>query len=294
MPMPISYPEGPLPEPLARVAVQRHAGAQVWPWVDDLVAVEAPIALVFNGISHAVMMATPQDLPELALGFALSEGIIDRVADCRNIELAVLDADCDEAGRGSGVAAVEVRLEISARAFMRLKERRRSLTGRTGCGVCGVDSVQALNIHPEPLAVPPWVTQIGPEAIFNALAAMSEAQALNQASGAVHAAAYANLQGELLATYEDVGRHNALDKLLGARAWAQAHPDAKRRAWSSQGFVVMSSRASYELVHKCARLGVPLLATVSAPTSLAIDVAKAAGLQLWGLARAPRVLRYTR
>jgi len=276
------------PAPLASVAVQRHTGRQVSPWVDDQVAVETPVALVFNGISHAVMMATPQDLTELALGFALSEGIIERPSDCYGVEVITgSDVQC-----ASDWPAVEVRMDISARAFARLKERRRSLAGRTGCGVCGIDSLQALDIVPERLATPAWLAQVGVAEIFKALAAMSEAQTLNRATGAVHAAAYATTHGELLAVYEDVGRHNALDKLLGARALADG--DAGRPAWSQEGFIAMSSRASYELVRKCARLGVPLLATISAPTSLAIRVAEAAGLQLWGLAREPRALRYTR
>jgi len=281
-----------LPAPLATVAVQRHAGGQVSPWVDDQVAVETPVALVFNGISHAVMMCTPQDLSELALGFALSEGIIDRREDCYGIEVVVTGVDAGNAGREPDLPAVEVRMDIAARAFMRLKERRRSLAGRTGCGVCGIDSLQVLDMMPEPLAAPSWLAQVGPPAIFKALAAMPGGQTLNHATGAVHAAAYATVQGKLVAVYEDVGRHNALDKLLGARALAGARPD--RPPWPQEGFVVMSSRASYELVRKCARLGVPLLATISAPTSLAIRVAEAAGLQLWGLARAPRALRYTR
>jgi len=282
------------PAPLATVPVQRHTGEQTAPWVDDQVAVETPVALVFNGISHAVMMCTPQDLPELALGFALSEGIIDRQEDCYDVEVVVVDVGAN-AVHTPDLPAVEVRMDISARAFTRLKARRRSLTGRTGCGLCGIDSLQALNRMPEPLPPPPWLAQIGPPAIFRALAAMPAAQTLNRVTGAVHAAAYASVQGELIAVCEDVGRHNALDKLLGARALA-----ASKRVkpgpspWPQAGFVVMSSRASYELVYKCARLGVPLLATISAPTSLAIRVAESAGLQLWGLARAPRALRYTR
>jgi FdhD protein len=164
--------------------------------------------------------------------------------------------------------AIEVRLEIASGAFMRLKERRRSLAGRTGCGVCGIDSLEALDLVPEHRAPPSWLAQVTPPVLFKALAAMPERQVLNQATGAVHAAGYADVNGELVAVYEDVGRHNALDKLLGARVMA--------------------------LVRKCARLGLPLLATISAPTSLAIQAAEAAGVQLWGLVREPRAIRYTR
>lgn len=287
-----------LPGALVTVPVQRHLRGEVSPWVDDQIVAEVPVALVFNGISHAVMMCTPQDLPALALGFALSEGIIDRRADCYDIEVASVSTAAPAAQAQDAQAihgdvempAVEVRLEIASSAFMRLKERRRSLAGRTGCGVCGIDNLQALDLAPQARSQPQWLGQITPETIFKALAAMPARQALNQATGAVHAAGYADLAGELVAVYEDVGRHNALDKLLGARAL----DDRSRQPWPREGFVVMSSRASYELVRKCARLDVPLLATISAPTSLAIKVAQAAGLQLWGLAREPRAVRYTR
>jgi FdhD protein len=283
-------------------------------WVADQVAAEVPVALVFNGISHAVMMCTPQDLPELALGFALSEGIIDRRADCRDVEVATVPARTSRSANDEGgmdrlsfdvkresdytqvefldMPAIEVRLEIASGAFMRLKERRRSLAGRTGCGVCGIDSLEALDLVPEHRAPPSWLAQVTPPVLFKALAAMPERQVLNQATGAVHAAGYADVNGELVAVYEDVGRHNALDKLLGARVMAQ---DGRLGPpWPEQGFVVMSSRASHELVRKCARLGLPLLATISAPTSLAIQAAEAAGVQLWGLVREPRAIRYTR
>lgn len=285
-----------MPEPLVSVPVQRHERGQAQPWVDDQVVAEVPVALVFNGISHAVMMCTPQHLHEMALGFALSEGIIDRASDCYGIEIAAADATGFEAAgaetgavEGMHIAALEVRLEIASSAFVRLKEKRRSLAGRSGCGLCGVDSLQALDLLPaRPQPAPPWLAQVGAATIFKALAVMPAWQPLNQATGAVHAAGFADTDGTLIAVYEDVGRHNALDKLLGARA--QAVGDA---AWPQEGFVIMSSRASYELVRKCARLGVPLLATISAPTSLAITVAQASGLQLWGLTREPRAVRYT-
>jgi len=301
-----------LPAALATVPVQRHIQAEVAPWIDDQVVAEVPVALVFNGISHAVMMCTPQDLSALALGFALSEGIIDRIADCYDIEVVTVDA-CAQRPSGThpdasppllvepDLPAVEVRCEIASSAFMRLKEQRRSLAGRTGCGVCGIDNLQALDLLPTPQQRPAWLSQVDSETLFKALSHMPAQQHLNHATGAVHAAAYASPEGDLVAVYEDVGRHNALDKLLGARAMALAagaNRPAQRlglngQPWPAAGFVVMSSRASYELVRKCARLDIPLLATISAPTSLAIQVAQTAGLQLWGLVRAPRAVRYT-
>jgi FdhD protein len=253
-----------LPPPLVSVAVRRFPADQEQA---DQVAAEVPVALVFNGISHAVMMATPQDLEAFALGFALSEGILDSVADCYGIEVQ------------AGAGACEVQLEVSSRCFQRLKERRRSLAGRTGCGVCGIDSLAALDLEPTPMPPQAWATQL------QALQAMPPLQVLNAACGSLHAAGWATPDGVVTDVLEDVGRHNALDKLLGqlARAGRLGEP----------GFVVMSSRASYELVRKCARLNVAALATISAPTALAIQIAETAGLQLWGLCRDPRAVRYT-
>lgn len=306
--MPIFFDESDilLPTALDTVSVQRSVNGEVADWQDDQVVAEVPVALVFNGISHAVMMCTPQDLSEMALGFALSEGIIDSAADCYDIEIATVDACAPDNSAGPvftepDLPAVEVRLDIASSAFMRLKEQRRSLAGRTGCGVCGIDNLQALDMLPPHQQRPAWLAQVDADTLFKALAAMPALQHVNQATGAVHAAGYASPAGELIAVYEDVGRHNALDKLLGARALALAaratHPERALglhgQPWPEEGFVVMSSRASYELVRKCARLGIPLLATISAPTSLAIQVAQTAGLQLWGLVRAPRAVRYT-
>ncbi|SFD47154.1 FdhD protein [Paracidovorax konjaci] len=283
-----------LPGPVVARAVQRHAAAGAAPgasldagasplpvpaWQDDAVAAEVPVALVFNGLSHAVMMATPSDLDEFALGFALSEGLIDTPADCRGIE--VFSRDGAEAGVG---AACEVHLDIAPRCFARLKERRRALAGRTGCGLCGIDSLQALDLVPERVAQRPWVAALPAAAVLRAVAAMPPLQVLNAAAGALHAAAWATPDGELTDLLEDVGRHNALDKLIGRLA-------AQGRS-GEEGFVVMSSRASYELVRKCARRDIPLLATVSAPTSLAVDLAGQAGMVLWGLCRPPRAVRY--
>ncbi|MDO4723340.1 MAG: formate dehydrogenase accessory sulfurtransferase FdhD, partial [Comamonadaceae bacterium] len=297
--MPQADDEITLPPPVVSVPVQRHLHGQAGPWQRDQVAAEVPVALVCNGLSHAVMMCTPQDLPELALGFVLSEGIIDRAEDCYGIDIATVDAAASSHWLAAGadectLPALAVHLEIASSAFMRLKQQRRSLAGRTGCGLCGIDSLQAQDWLPAPgPAAPPWLAGIGPPSIFKALAAMAEQQTLNQATGALHAAAYADAQGQLHAIYEDVGRHNALDKLLGARARALQGSSTRNDgpAWPQQGFVVMSSRASYELVRKCARLHLPLLATISAPTALAIRVAEIAGLQLWGLAREPRAVR---
>ncbi len=279
-----------LPDALVhtRVAATRDATS---PSVirDDVVAAEVPVALVFNGISHAVMMATPSDLEDFALGFALSEGLIDGPADCLGIDVQTL-AQCEPAAGGAVSAGVlmpacQVDIEISSRTFARLKETRRSLAGRTGCGICGIDSLQALDIAPEKITPRDWATALDVATVLRAVQAMPALQHLNAEAGAIHAAGWATPDGELTDLREDVGRHNALDKLLGALA--------RQGRLGEQGFVVMSSRASYELVRKCARLDIPALATISAPTSLAVGIARQAGLQLWGLCRAPRAVRYS-
>ncbi|GEM_PF-18907 len=276
----------PWPEPVVARRVQRHGtnpDAEPSPWQDDAVASEVPVALVFNGLSHAVMMATPSDLEAFALGFALSEGLIDTPADCRGIEVFARSAP--QGGGGGGGTACEVHLDIAPRCFARLKERRRALAGRTGCGLCGIDSLQALDLVPERVTARPWATELPASTVLRAVSAMPALQVMNAAAGALHAAAWATPEGELTDLLEDVGRHNALDKLIGRLA-LQGRSGA-------DGFVVMSSRASYELVRKCARLDIPLLATVSAPTSLAVDLAAEAGIALWGLCRPPRAVRYT-
>ena len=263
--------------PLLPTEVERWssgAGAEVQ---TREVAAEVPVALVFNGISHAVMMATPQDLDAFAVGFALSEGIVAEPADCRDVTVQVH-------GAGSPDASCAVHMEIAPRQFMRLKEHRRALAGRTGCGVCGIDSLQALDLHPEPLVVPEWLQSLNAEVIARAFQALPAWQVLNARAGALHAAAWVRPDGELTDVLEDVGRHNALDKLLGRLALAGRLGES--------GFVIMTSRTSYELVRKCARLGVPALATISAPTGLALQLGREAGMQLWGLCRPPMALRY--
>jgi FdhD protein len=251
----------------------------------DILAAEVPVALVFNGLSHAVMMATPQDLVAFAMGFALSEGIIDDASQSRGIEVRIVSGQV--AGWPASLAmldAVEVHMDISTGSFERLKRQRRQLAGRTGCGVCGIESLAALDLQCSPVRARPWVDQVSLPAVLAAMAALPGHQILHAQSGAVHAAGWSTLTGRLTDVMEDVGRHNALDKLLGLLA-------AKERL-AEPGFVVMSSRASHELVRKCAKVGVAALATVSAPTSMGIRMAEVTGLRLWGLCRAPRGVLY--
>jgi FdhD protein len=259
-------------EAIRALPVQRITGKARQSRLDQ-VAVEMPVALVFNGISQAVMMATPADLEAFAVGFALSEGLLLSRTECYGIELLMRESE-----------GCEVQLEVAAGAEMRLKAQRRTLAGRTGCGLCGIDSLRQLDLAPPPLATPP--SEIAPAALARAFAQLPARQPLNAQTGAHHAAAWATPEGELLTVMEDVGRHNALDKLLGRRL-------LDGQPFDDGGFVIMSSRASYELVMKCARLGVSVLATISAPTTLAVDIASRTGLRLYGFCRGEQAVLYT-
>lgn len=254
-----------------QVPVVRHRSRAPERAIDD-VAEEIPVALVFNGISHAVMMATPCHLEELAAGFALTEGIVGAASDIYDMETHVLPA------------AAEVRLTIAQGDFMRLKERRRSLAGRTGCGVCGIESLALLDLQPEAVPSVALPQPMAP-AIARAARELKSHQALMQATGGVHAAAWCGLDGAVRQVFEDVGRHNAMDKLVGCLAL--------QGIAMQDGFVFLSSRASYELVRKAARVGIPMLATISAPTTLAIDIARQAGLKLVSFCRQDGYVDYT-
>ena len=235
----------------------------------DCVAEEVPVALEYNGIAHAVMLATPADLADFALGFSFGEGIVDSAAEVLALEVL----PCEQ--------GLTVQLRISARRFAVLKERRRTLAGRTGCGLCGVESLPQAVQPVQPLTT---TVRFDASAVQKALAALDGHQALRAATGATHAAGWAQADGQLVLVREDVGRHNALDKLLGALLHA---------GWvAGEGFVVITSRASYEMVSKSARAGVALVAAVSGVTGLAIDVAQQAGVALAGFARGQDLTLY--
>jgi len=251
--------------------VVRHRGAVRQPGT-DAVSEEFPVALVFNGISHAVMMATPRDLEAFAAGFALSEGLVGQVSEIFDIEVLV------------SAASAEVQLTIAQPAFLALKARRRALAGRTGCGLCGIESLQMLDLTPPAIARPLPPLDLH-EVVERAARELPARQVLMRDTGGVHAAAWCDFDGGVQQVYEDVGRHNALDKLIGALALR--HVDLSR------GFVFLSSRASYELVLKAARMNVPMLATISAPTSLAIDIARQAGMTLASFCRPGGFVQYT-
>ncbi len=251
---------------------------------EALLAEEVPVALVYNGISHAVMLASPLDLEDFALGFSLSEGIIDRADDLLDFEVEPADLSlADDAAGSAGVQplGLTLQLRVTLRSFMRLKERRRALAGRTGCGLCGTESL-AEAVRPVRRAVP--AVRVVAAALLRAMDALDAAQQLQRATGATHAAGWFDLNGRLVLAREDVGRHNALDKVIGAAARAGLEP--------AQSFVAVTSRASYEMVYKTAQAGVGLLAAISAPTALAVRTAEAAGLVLAGFVRQGRVTVY--
>ena len=234
----------------------------------DIFAKEVPVALVYNGISHTVMMCSPQDLEDFALGFSLTEGIIDKPSDIYGIDVV-------EACNG-----IEVQIELSSRQFARLKDHRRTLTGRTGCGICGSEQ---LNQIFQPLNVLENNFQFDLNNLDDCLNKLFDVQQLAKETGSTHAAGFFTAQGELIALREDVGRHVALDKLLGWHA----------KAGKPQGFVIVTSRASYEMVQKTVAAGVEMLVAISAGTDLAIEMAEKYNLSLLGFAREGRATIYS-
>lgn len=236
----------------------------------DEVAEEVPVALVYNGISHVVMMASPKDLEHFALGFSLSEGIIESPQDIFGMEVV---PSCN---------GLEVQVELSSRRFMGLKERRRALAGRTGCGVCGVEQLNDIGKPVQPL---PFTQTFNLADLDRALTHLSDFQPVGQRTGCTHAAAWVQPSGILAGGHEDVGRHVALDKLLGRRA-------IEGESWQ-QGAVLVSSRASYEMVQKSAMCGVEILFAVSAATTLAVEVAERCNLTLVGFCKPGRATIYT-
>ncbi|MBJ8826219.1 formate dehydrogenase accessory sulfurtransferase FdhD [Citrobacter europaeus] len=236
----------------------------------DEVAEEVPVALVYNGISHVVMMASPKDLEHFAIGFSLSEGIIESPQDIYAMDVV---PSCN---------GLEVQVELSSRRFMGLKERRRALAGRTGCGVCGVEQLNDIGKPVQPL---PFTQTFDLGHLDNALRHLPDFQPVGQLTGCTHAAAWVQPSGHLAGGHEDVGRHVALDKLLGRRA-------IEGEAWQ-QGAVLVSSRASYEMVQKSAMCGVEILFAVSAATTLAVEVAERCNLTLVGFCKPGRATVYT-
>lgn len=257
-----------LHEPTVQLRVTRVRGAVRKVEVDDL-ADEVPVALEYNGISHAVMLATPSALEEFAIGFTLSEGIVPAIADIYEIDVE------------HGASGITVHVRIEGSAFMKLKERRRNLTGRTGCGLCGTEDLDQVL---RPLKQVQAKHPLSPAAVKRAVAGLKEFQPINRLTGATHAAAWCDNEGTVKLAFEDVGRHNALDKLIGAMA--------KGKVDACDGFLAMTSRASVELVQKAASVGMPALVAISAPTALAVRTADACGMTLLAFARGDEFVVY--
>ena len=236
----------------------------------DCVAEEVAVALVYNGISHVVMMTSPGDLADFALGFSITEGILEHPRELYDIDIQQHDS------------GIEVRMTVAAQRFAALKQQRRNLTGRTGCGLCGAETLaQAIR----PIQSLKSMQPVTDEAIQRAVRQLDKNQPQQLATGACHGAAWCDRNGDILLIREDIGRHNALDKLIGA---------LKRSSADLQdGFVLISSRASYEMVQKVTSVGIGSLVAVSAPTGLALRLAKDANLQLIGFARPQRHVTYS-
>jgi FdhD protein len=236
----------------------------------DRLAEETPIALEYNGISHATLLATPADLYDFARGFSLTEGIVSSLSDIRGIDLR------------AEAHGIVIELEVSSACLFRLKERRRAMAGRTGCGLCGVETLSEVL---RPLAPVVRGPAMAVDAILRGMTTMRGRQTLHDATGATHAAAWVNGDGDVLCVREDVGRHNALDKLLGALVLDDTD--------FSRGAVLVSSRASFEMVQKTAAMGAGVLAAVSAPTALAVRLAQQTGVSLIGFTRGDDCSIYT-
>jgi len=249
----------------------RRWRAGAWQDIVDNVAAEVPVALSYNSIPHVVMMATPLDLEDMGVGFTVSEGLVGDYSEVRDVALDVSSGD------------YELRLSVAGSRLGEMLDRRRNLTGRTGCGVCGAETVEDAIRKPPPVADGGSTSR---EELVGALRRMRALQPLGALAGSLHAAAWVDWSGEVRLVREDVGRHNALDKLIGAKL--RAGDDL------ADGYVMVTSRASYEMVQKTATLGIRMLVAVSAPTALGVELARECGLTLVGFAREEQQVVYSR
>lgn len=256
------------PSPLFRTRVDER-GTGLAGEGEDVVAEEMPVAMVYNGISHAVMMASPMDLEDFALGFSLTETIVHSLDEIYDLELHY------------GPDGVTAEMTIASERLFALKEQRRNMAGRTGCGLCGTESLShAIRKIPSVGAHP----AVGDGAIQDALKKLKQHQPLQAQTGATHAAAWCQVDGSVVSVREDVGRHNALDKLIGHHL--------RNGGSFENGFALISSRGSFEMVQKSATVGIGCLVAVSAPTGLAIREARKADMTLIGFARPGRHVIY--
>ncbi|MTI15369.1 formate dehydrogenase accessory sulfurtransferase FdhD [Sansalvadorimonas verongulae] len=250
--------------PLPVYRIRRNAGPD---YFEDNLIEEVPVALVYNGISHAVLMSICTNLEDLAVGFSLTEGIIDSYRDIRDMDIV------------PGCSGYEIQIAISPRCFQRLKEKRRSMAGRTGCGICGAEELD--HVVREQPCVGNDLT-IDPATVEMAFRTLEDHQLLGQATGAAHAAAYITPAGELVAVREDAGRHIALDKLIGYMARHQLQG----------GAILVTSRASFEMVQKTVSAGIEALFAISAVTRMARNLAEESNLTLAGFCRPGKMSVY--
>lgn len=229
----------------------------------DLIAQEVPVALEYNGISHATLLATPNDLEDFAFGFSYTEGIIRSARDIYGVDIV------------DGPQGFIVQIDMASACLNQLKLRRRNLAGRSGCGLCGIESLD--EVRRDLPALPSQQDALSAQAVSRAVDQLRSLQPLHLATGATHAAGWADRDGNIQHVREDVGRHNALDKLIGHLIRSSMDP--------SQGIAVISSRASFEMVQKAAAAGIPALVAVSAPTSYAVQLADELNILLAGFAR---------
>lgn len=228
----------------------------------DFVTEEVPVALVYHGVPHVVMLASPADLEDYAVGFTVSEGLVAHPREIQSVEVE------------RGAESIEVRIGIAGERFSELLRRRRNLTGRTGCGLCGAETVEEAIRPPVKVAAGPRVAAAD---LHAALVQLESMQPVNARTGSIHAAAWVVPQKGIQFVREDVGRHNALDKVIGALVRSGADVAA--------GYALITSRASFEMVQKSAAAGITFVAAVSAPTALAIRMAEQSGITLVGFAR---------
>lgn len=243
------------------ISVERFKNSEL-SVVEDFVAEEVPVVLMYNGVSHVVMLATPTNLEDFALGFSLTEGIIANASELESVKIYQ---------RSNGI---EIQLKIPEIRFQCLSDKGRNLTGRTGCGLCGATTLKQAIKPPRCVS---GDLKIDIKHLATGLKNLSQHQKLNQITGSIHAVAWVSPEKGIVELREDVGRHNALDKLIGALL--------KRQTDFKTGFMITTSRASYELVQKATAVGVTILAAISAPTALAIRLAQESGLTLIGFAR---------
>jgi FdhD protein len=245
----------------AEVPVQRWKRGELT-HTTDLVTEEVPVALVYHGVPHVVMLASPADLEDYAVGFTVSEGLVGDPREIQSVEVE------------RGAESIEVRIGIAGERFSELLRRRRNLTGRSGCGLCGAETVAEAIRPPVQVGKGPTVTSAD---LHAALIQLESLQPINAQTGSIHAAAWVVPGKGIQLVREDVGRHNALDKVIGALLRAGTDVGA--------GYAIITSRASFEMVQKAAAAGIAFMAAVSAPTALAIRMAEQTGLTLVGFAR---------